>query len=254
MRLIRSLLSIAALCLSCSPAHAVEVEFDGPEFQGAAVKLTGFYTLPEGSGPHPAAILMPSGSGTWSNDARWAERFNAWGFAALRVESLAPRGYEHMGPGVPIAMEDLAKDLAIAIDWLRARPAIDGSRVYVAGWSAGGGAALLRLSKLDPAVTPGAIAIYPPCQWIDPPSDAVPVPLLLLLGGADAWAPAASCAERYAAQIEKGLVTYVEYPEAGHLFDAESEATYRPADAADAIERVRGFVTGRKPKPPGKAR
>lgn len=242
MLLIRLVISSLALSLAGSIARADDVQFAGPTFEGKAVTLTGFYTLPKAEGPHPAVILMPSGSGTWSNDARWAERFNAWGFAALRVESLTPRGYEHMGPGVPIMMEDLAADLGLAIDWMRSKPEIDGSRIYAVGWSAGAGAVLLGLSRLDPAVTPRAIAVYPPCEWVKPSSDAVPVPLLVLAGSADTQAPPAKCTEKYKAPIEKGLITFVEYPSAGHLFDAEGEDAYRPSDAADAAERIRDFL------------
>ncbi len=237
----RRMIALVALLLAGLTARAEEVKFPGPEFHGDPVTLTGFYTLPKGAAPHPAVILMPSASGTWSNDARWAERFNAWGFAALRVESLTPRGYDFMGLG--ITLDDLAVDLGLAIEWLRAKPEIEGSRIYVAGWSAGGAAVLLRLGQLDPAVTPAAIAIYPSCKWFHAASDAVPVPVLLIMGGADRASPPAACREDYKAQIEKGLITFVVYPEAAHLFDAEAEKVYRPTDAEDAAKRIRAIIS-----------
>ena len=232
------------------------VEFPGPEFRGAPVTLTGFYTRPDGPGPHPAVVLMPSGSGTWSNDARWAEHLNAWGFAALRVESLTPRGFDDMFERYEggVWFDDLAKDLEIAIDWLRSRPGIDRDRIHVAGWSAGAGAVLMRLPHLDAGRVAGAIAVYPPCEWIEIDSDAVPVPLLLVLAGKDALAVPTHCSRRYAEQVAAGAVERVEYPEADHLFDAEGEPQHRPADAEDARRRVRRFLDARRrPPPPGEA-
>lgn len=226
-------------------ARAEVVEFPGPEFQGKPVKLTAFYTTPEGTGPHPVVVLMPSGSGTWSNDARWAEQFNEWGFAALRVESLTPRGYDDMfdRSGGGVGLGDLAQDLAIAIDWLRSKHEIERDRIYVAGWSAGAAAVLIRLPRLDSTFVAGAIAIYPPCKRITRDSDAVPVRLLLIVGNQDPQAPAAECARTYAEQIARGAIEFVQYPHADHLFDAESVSAYRPADAKDAVQRVRRFLT-----------
>ena len=97
-------------------------------------------------------------------------------------------------------------------------------------------------------MTPAAIVIYPPCKWFNPASDTVPVPVLLIAGGADVGyqSQAPVCAEKYKAQIEKGLITFVEYPEADHLFDAEGGEAYRPTTTEDAAKRIRAFISARR--------
>ena len=167
----------------------------------------------------------------------------------MRVESLTPRGYDDMfdRSGGGVGLGDLAQDLAIAIDWLRSNPEIETDRTYVAGWSAGAAAVLIRLPQLDPTFVAGAIAIYPPCKWVTRDSDAAPVRLLLIVGGLDPQAPAAECARTYAEQIARGAIELVQYPHADHLFDAESGSAYRPADAKDAVQRVHRFLTSIEP-------
>jgi dienelactone hydrolase len=209
----------------------------------------GHYTLPDGAGPHPAVILMPSCVGPWSNDARWAERFNSWGFAALRVESHKPRGGEHMcSPFSSIGMDDLAADIPMAIQWLRLKPDIDSSRIYVVGWSSGAGGLLLQLSSLSPKNTPAVVALYPPCRFVWPDSKKVPVRLLILAGDDDFMA--GGCARMYKEEIASGRVTYVEYPDAGHLFDAEGEDSYQASAAADAANQVRQLLGVRQRSAP----
>jgi hypothetical protein len=54
--------------------------------------LTAILTLPRGNGPFPAIVVLHGCDGVQEQEQAWAWRLNDWGYAALIVDSFAPRG------------------------------------------------------------------------------------------------------------------------------------------------------------------
>ncbi|HMP01285.1 MAG TPA: alpha/beta fold hydrolase [Gemmatales bacterium] len=124
------------------PYRAEEVAFENPKASG--VKLAGTLTIPEGSGPFPAVILI-SGSGPQNRDEEilghkpfWviADHLTRRGFAVLRYDD---RGVaKSTGDFKSATSADFSTDAEAAFDFLRTRTDIDGRKIGFAGHSEGG--------------------------------------------------------------------------------------------------------------------
>ena len=116
-------------------------------FASGSIPLAGVMTLPDGSGPHPAVILI-SGSGAQDRDGRnpalphyrpmrWiADHLADHGIATLRFDE---RGFgESGGVHATATTADFADDNEAAFRYLRNRPEIDPSHIGLLGHSEGG--------------------------------------------------------------------------------------------------------------------
>jgi dienelactone hydrolase len=241
---------------------------------GGPLVLSGWESKPAGPGPFPAVVLLHGCHGVSASTAEWARWFTARGYVALIVDSWNARG---MTEGCSAASRDVpAKDrfgdAVGALRYLHTRPWIDPERIGVIGWSNGGviamslvnGPSLERQAArgvVPPA--PGfraAIGVYPGgCFSLI--HEQVIRPLLVLVGSADDWTPADTCAEMVAAMRSRGApAEIVIYPGAVHYFDVEGQSWtflpdvvnrnrpsggatvgYDPVAAADAHARVEAF-------------
>lgn len=110
-----------------------------PQFQ-----LQGTLTLPEGSGPFPAAVLV-TGSGAHNRDEELfgkrpfreiAEWFRTVGIAVLRYDD---RHYKRPSrEGAQYTSEDFTRDALGALDYLRSCPEVDPDMAGIIGHSEGG--------------------------------------------------------------------------------------------------------------------
>jgi len=110
----------------------------------AGITLAGTLTLPQGTGPFPAVLLI-TGSGPQDRDESivghrpflvLADHLTRQGVAVLRVDD---RGVgESTGEFGMATMEDFATDAEASVAYLRARSDINGSRVGLLGHSEGG--------------------------------------------------------------------------------------------------------------------
>jgi pimeloyl-ACP methyl ester carboxylesterase len=144
------------------PYSAEEVRFAGG---GAGIALAGTLTLPPGSGPHPAVLLLP-GSGPLDRDAVvaghrpslvLADQLARQGFVVLRFDK---RGVSRSG-GVfaDASLGDLASDAEAALTFLRSRPEVGAARVLLLGHSEGAllaGMLLARVPGLAGGILVGA--------------------------------------------------------------------------------------------------
>ncbi|MBO9377138.1 prolyl oligopeptidase family serine peptidase [Sphingomonas histidinilytica] len=119
---------------------------------GDGIRLNAMLYRPSmaASGPRPAVILCPGGVGTGMFEiVEWlAGPLRDAGFVALTM---------NWRSGLPDHDPD---DVSAGIDWLRAQPGVDGSRIGVMGMSRGGNAALratARDQRLKACVTFGAV-------------------------------------------------------------------------------------------------
>lgn len=120
-----------------------EVEFGAPEW-----KLRGTLTLPSGTGPHPAVILV-HGSGPNDRDetvgANKPFRDLAWGLAARHIAVLRYDKRTHLyrdrflsNPQPITTREEATDDAGYALAFLRQRKEIAPDRIFLLGHSLGG--------------------------------------------------------------------------------------------------------------------
>jgi dienelactone hydrolase len=274
LRLMACLMSLALLATPAARAGGYE-RVAIPSEQGT---LTGLFYLPAGQGPFPAVIALHGCGGLWRaqgqlsmRHADWGERLAAAGFAVLMPDSYGSRGL-----GSQCGVKDLTvragrervADATAARIWLQRRGDIRPDTIALLGWSSGGLTVLTAIRK-DRAPADGgpdfkrAAAFYPNCRTqSESPSFSARIPLMILIGDADDWTPAAPCSHlAKAAQARGEPVSIVLYPGALHDFDhprlevkereniaysasATGKVTVGTNMAAreDALKRVKAFL------------
>jgi dienelactone hydrolase len=215
-------------------------------------------------------------AGVEAQSFRWARWLADHGYAALVVDSLRARhvkGDCRTGPDEPPVTARF-DDAFGALRYLQSRPDVRADRVAAIGWSQGGvyamavinGPSLERARRRGvelPAVGfAGSVGVYPGgCFSLV--KEQVVRPLLVLIGEADDWTPAATCREMVAAMHSRGAdATIVTYPGAYHYFDVEGQplevlaqvendnraggygatVSYQAAADADAHRRIEEFL------------
>ena len=122
-------------------------------FKSGVVTLSGTLSLPSGTGPFPAVVLL-SGSGPQNRDSEIAgfrpfrliaEHFASRGIAVLRLDDRGVGG--STGFFAETTTHELAEDALAAIRVLRARREIDGRRIGLLGHSEGALVAAVAASQ-----------------------------------------------------------------------------------------------------------
>lgn len=263
-----SILTGLVLLLLSTPAAISDVEHFPSAVLGPAEATSspaqpiwGHFDKPEGTGPFPAVVLMHGCSGLHQTIGNWSVILKEAGYATLILDSFGPRSVFSVcdsasGKASPAIR---ALDAYGAMAFLRDQPDIDPNRIALAGWSHGAIAALAAVAASGIATKfenefAAAIAFYPYCI----PDRRFETPVLLLIGEADDWTPAAPCKALYENNKRQGgALEIVVYPGARHGFDDEQlrfgiefpgafgnthlllfdDAAYR-----DSIGRVRSFL------------
>lgn len=123
----------------------------------AAIALAGTLTLPSGTAPFPAVLLI-TGSGQQDRDqtlfghkpfAVWADQLTRRGVAVLRVDDRGMGG-SASGPASPTS-RDFADDVRAAVRFLRTRSDIDPKQVGLLGHSEGAMLASMVAADSDAA-------------------------------------------------------------------------------------------------------
>jgi dienelactone hydrolase len=224
--------------------------------------LQAYLRQPDGTSPSPAIVLLHGCNGHWKRlDELWGKRLAAWGYVTLTVDSFGPRSIDNTcTSGAPV---DMALDAYRALDYLAQQPFVDGDRVAAVGFSQGGWLALTSVERgiIEKSARHkfrSAVAFYPPCGAF---KDNMTVPVLILIGELDDWAPAQDCRDLVAGRDgfgisrEKGQgmpIELVIYPGAYHAFDVpvlQNPVTYlghhleyNEAAAEQSIVALRAFL------------
>jgi dienelactone hydrolase len=265
----RAPLAALILALLATPAAAQErVRVPGPD----GVSLDTLVFRPSGEGPHAAVVQLHGCGGRddrqgrlMARDGDWARWLSARGYLVVLPDSFGSRGVGEQcrtrDRQVTPARERRADALAVR-DWLAARPDVRPGAIVLLGFSNGGS------TVLHAATAPGFagfVALYPGCAPVERQRGWAPAaPLLLLIGAADDWTPAAPCA---AIAARSPAVTYHAYPGAHHGFDAPNtpvrilEGRAFTADGSgrvhfgtneparqDALARVPAFIAAALPR------
>lgn len=211
---------------------------------GAPVSIRGRLTFPEARGERFGAMVVMHGSGgiIEGRENTWADRLEAIGLASFVVDSFTPRGIQATGEDqsrLPLAAS--ISDALNALRLLAQHPAVHPDRIGIMGFSKGGQVALYTaLEPFRSAVAgPGQrfalhIALYASCSIPYKARAVTGAPLLMLLGGADDYTPAAHC-DRYAEWFRaRGAPTEViVFAGAPHGFDlAEPPRRLAPVQSA----------------------
>jgi dienelactone hydrolase len=209
------------------------------------------------SGPYP------------SRDADWAKRLAALGHTVLLPDSYGSRGLgsQCSARSRPVSAGGKRREDALAaLKWLAARPGTQPGGLVLMGWSDGASTVLAAgraTPDLPPGLIRGLVAFYPGCRVGSETRGWEPAaPLLIVMGEADDWTPAAPChalAEHVGAKL-----TLVTYPGAFHDFDAPDRPVRKRSGLAtpvggsahsgtneaardDALRRVPAFIADLPP-------
>ncbi len=234
---------------------------------------------PQGNGPFPALVLLPTCGGHWSHHVFdvWAKAALQRGYAVLVVDPLTPRGVtgrgENCNPPSKVDLWRIRKDALDAARHLRKQPFVDPDRVALLGLSQGAMAALgISASLYETAQGRPAfkaiVANYPVCflgnlrilgrpprdiNFV--PEDRITVPLLVQMGELDTEGPARDCLSRLQPQKDKGApIETVVYKGATHGWDMGTNFTktganghsvtyhYDPKVTATSVQRAFDFI------------
>jgi len=239
--------------------------------------LHAFVFSPTGatSTKYPAVVMVHGCGGAYGRDgqlnarhAMWGEYLATQGYVALMLDSFSSRGFKQICTikfsERTLKEADRVGDTYAALAYLRRLPNVDASRVALLGWSHGGGVTLDTIShRLPKALTLGAtsamaagfnaaIAFYPGCTWRNKNPDRFHpyAPLLLLIGEADDWTPAAPCRELAATVAARGEpMQIITYPDTYHDFDSPALTAKRVRkDVPNGVNPGMGVTTAPNPE------
>lgn len=203
---------------------------------GVAVRLPAYWFAAPGSGDSPAVLALHGCGGLLDGRGQLAPRYlelaarlNALGIHMLATDSLSPRGERELCTQAPggrkVTQLHRRRDALGGLQWLAAMPGVDPARIGLLGWS-NGGSTVLAASNLRHAEVLAArvrpslmVAFYPGCEAELARGYQPSAPLLLLLGEADDWTPAAPCKALAAAAAGSAKLQLESYPDAHHGFD-----------------------------------
>ncbi len=235
---------LCAISLSSTFVQAQErVSFPSLDGEGSApVVLTALW-FPAPTSPAPAVALFHGCGGDYDKHGELSRRMRDYsallhraGFHVLVVDSLTPR-YETELCTQRIGRRRVTQanrrlDALGAIAYLAERSDVDATRIGLLGWSNGGSTVLAATNRRHHDVASAqthaafAVAFYPGCE-ADLKRGYEPVaPLLMLVGGADDWTPAAPCKALARKSIEPKPEIEV-YAGAFHDFDGDAPVRVR---------------------------
>jgi dienelactone hydrolase len=266
--------TLLAGCAAHTARHIVRFPNATP---GAPAAIEATLIRPAGPGPFPAVVQLHGCAGVEAQSFRWARWLADRGYVALVVDSFGPRrlkGDCRSGPDDP-PITARFDDAFGALRYLQSQSYVHADRVAAIGWSQGGvyamavinGPSLERARRRGVALSgtgfAAGIGVYPGgCFSLV--KEQVVRPLLVLIGEADDWTPAAQCREMVEAMRSRGAdATIASYPGAYHYFDVEGQrrevldqvendnrsggfgatVSYQPEAAADARRRIEAFLT-----------
>jgi dienelactone hydrolase len=249
-----------ALVLPCAGAQAQQrVAFDSlDQAAGRPVRLLGFW-FAAAQPKAPAVVLLHGCGGPYDRRGELGERMrdyaallNTQGLHALVLDSLTPRGQKELCTqriGTrSVTQANRRLDALAAIDWLALRADVDAARIGLMGWSNGGSTVLAAINTRQAAVAAAprqpsfAVAFYPGCEAELKRGFETRTPLLMLVGEADDWTPAAPCYEL--ARSAAGAPPRIEgYEGAHHGFDSSAPVRLRK-DVPNGVHPGQGVHVG----------
>jgi dienelactone hydrolase len=263
--------------LWCSSAAFAQQQLEVPSLDkpaGQVVMLPAHWFVASNSNsnsnaPAPALVLLHGCGGNHDAKGRLAARYtelaarlNAMGVHALVIDSLTPRGEKELCTqktgSRKVTQLHRRRDALGALLWLAAQPGVDKTRIGLLGWSNGGSTVLAATNQAHAevaaaAVQPSlAVAFYPGCEAELARGYTPTAPLLMLLGEADDWTPAAPCKALASAVVKQPIPQWHAYADAYHGFDGTAPVRLR-ADVPNGVRPGAGVHVGANPAARGAA-
>jgi dienelactone hydrolase len=230
---------------------------ENPDQRARRLAVNWRIVLPDGAGPHPAAILLSGCDGVRDNMDYWAGRFVERGHAALILDSHTPRGLDRLESwrlvcaGLALSGSERAGDVAVALHALHEMDEIR-DRIVVFGASHGGWAAMEFVAhsvsgEIPPGLTqwpapPGEllsavsalVLLYPYCGVLNGASEdnwrGAP-PTQMILAENDTIVSTPACLERAEAlRLSGATVETFVIPDVDHGFDQREKSPLSTLD------------------------
>ena len=237
----------AAWCVAALTVSARAGENTTVPASAALPAIPAYIAQPAAAGARPAILILHGCEGYSRRYARIADQFALHGYVAVAIDTLRPRGVRNACQESSASRLE-AEYARATLAWMRNRPEVDDTRLALLGYSMGAIATLDLVDPQHPSTPPAgvraAVAYYPACR--NRTAANLRTPLLILIGTADDWTPAAPCRDLAAAGARLGV-----FPRS--IFDplfrlqrrAPGPRRLRPPPAI----RCRGSVGCRAPKP-----
>lgn len=272
------LICVVALCVGVlsAVAHAaapVRVDVPTAGILSSPIPLRALVFKPAGddAAKHPVVVMVHGCGGAYGRDGQlnarhrmWGDYLAAQGYVALMLDSFSSRGLKEICTTKhserTLKEADRVGDAYAALAYLRQLPGVDASRIAMLGWSHGAGVTLDTIGHRPPAGGQGssqsgfnaAIAFYPGCTARNKrPERFHPyAPLLLMIGEADDWTPAAPCQALAATVAARGEpMQIVTYPDTYHDFDSPALTAKRVRkDVPNGVNPGAGVTTAPNPE------
>jgi carboxymethylenebutenolidase len=195
--------------------------------------------------PGPGVVVIQEWWGLVPQIERVADRLAGEGFVALAPDLYHGRTTKSPDEAGKLMMslriDEAARDLAGAIEYLKALPGIAGSSVGTVGFCMGGALSLFAATTNDDV---GAcVVFYGIHPNIKPDLTALRAPVLGFFGGEDTTVPPAAVADLDRRLTEAGKPhAFHTYAHATHaFFNEDRPAVHDPAAAKDAWEKTVAF-------------
>lgn len=244
-KLIGALAMLAALA-TASALEATPVKTQTVSFKSGEDTVSAYVALPEGTGKHPAVIVIHEwyGLNDWVKEQ--AQKFAELGYVTLAADlyrgkvAANPEEAHELMRGLP--QDRGVRDLKAAFDYLAARPDVKPGQIGSDGWCMGGGYSI-QFAVAEPRLAATVI------NYGALPTDAAAIaairaPVLGNFGAEDRGIPPAAVKAFEAAMKAAGKSIDVKiYDGAGHAFEnSNNKDGYRPEAAKDAWGRTTAFL------------
>ena len=226
-------------------SYANPVKTETASYKSGNETVSGFLALPEGTGMHPALVVIHEWWGLNDQIKDETRKFAAQGYVALAVDlyrgkvAATPDEAHELMRGVP---DDRGiRDLNAAFAYLAARHDVRADKIGSVGWCMGGGWSI-KLAMSEPKLA--ACAVNYGSLPTEPANIAkIQAPVLGNFGADDRGITPDSVRAFDAAMKAAGKSADVKiYDGAGHAFEnPNNKDGYRPQAAADAWSRMTAF-------------
>ena len=175
------------------------------------------------------AVVASHGSSNWrAHHLKYIEQIRQAGFIVFAMHPFDSRGVNStVGNQINVTSETVIYDMAMSLNLLWDDQRIDNQKIYAAGWSLGGTAALFNgwmplqtsLNK-NGASFAGYLMWYPGCLALPDVNEWDKDLMQIYIGEEDNWTPPQPCRELVADINSQGGNAFIEiYPNSFHSFD-----------------------------------
>lgn len=204
-----------------------------PSLHAAPLTIAARLQIPEGTGPHPAVLILHGSAGPSGREGGYAKALMAAGFATLEPDQWSPRGLAGGAEGRPRSVIETLPDVYGAQKFLASHRLIDKQRIAVMGFSFGGVASMLAATHAhnDRFAPEGAFQAYMPCYpvcWLYGSREdfafgnLVGAPVFILTAALDQYDDDPKAGEKLVASLSEADRAHVKtqaMPDCHHGFD-----------------------------------